>query len=151
MAGRREEAEGALAFALRSVIEQSAGRGLRFATRLWLAIATGAREEAIEIARTFDGRMSLDGRTELARDAALSLGDPAAAALIRARLRDWPDGARLLERVGAWLCRALEDDAGSTGVRVEVDACTDDDHMTDAKATVAVDPADDQGRGGSTP
>jgi hypothetical protein len=151
MAGRREDAEGALAFALRSVIEQSAGRGLRFATRLWLAIATGAREEAIEIARTFDGRMSLDGRTELARDAALSLGDPAAAALIRARLLDWPDGARLLERVGPWLCRALEDDAGSTGVRVEVDTPTADEHPTVAHAPVAVDPADDQGRGGSTP
>lgn len=118
MAGREAEAEAALAFALKSVIEVSAGRGLLFSVRFWTALSLGRRDAAIELARSFDARVPIDGRTELARDIALALGDPSATLRIRERMRGHRDEESLFRNVCPWLLDALSE-SNATGVRVD--------------------------------
>ncbi len=146
MAGREQEAEAALAFALMSVIEVSAGRGLRFVTRFWLALSLGRRDEAIELARTFDVRTATDGRTELARDAVLAIGDPSAMRRVRERIEAWPAARALFEKVCPWIAEGWASSA--TGVRVDV---AGGEATAGEGASVEAVSDDAQGRGGSTP
>jgi hypothetical protein len=149
MAGREAEAEAALAFALKTVIEVSAGRGLSFMVRFWTALAQGKRELAIEHARSFDANVPIDGRTEFARDIVLALGDPSASIRIRERMRRHPRDEALLRMVCPWLLDALAEGA-ATGVRVEVAA----DRRPESESAESRSAPGDlaaHDRGGSTP
>lgn len=151
MAGMEKEAESALAFALMAVIEVSAGRGMLFSTRFWLALTLHRRDEAIELARSFDVRSPIDARTELARDAVLAIGDPASQQRVRARIEAWPAAKALFERLCPWIAEGWETIA--TGVRVDTasDVSTESSSAESHSATSAS--ASDEGpqRGGSTP
>lgn len=154
MAGMEREAEAALAFALMSVIEVSAGRGMLFSTRFWLALTAGRREEAIELARTFDVRSPIDARTELARDAVLAIGDPSSQQRVRARIEAWPSARALFERLCPWIAEGWSAPA-ATGVRVEA---SDEPPQSNRGESHSVSEAadgesrgDGHGRGGSTP
>lgn len=149
MLGREQEAESALAFASMAVIEANNGRGLRFSVRLWTALALGRREEALEIARTFDLRTPIDGRTELARDALLALNDPAARLRVRDRVEAWPQVRVVFDKVCPWLAEAWQPEA-PTGVRIEATQDEISQPDRDESRSVADDGAA-QGRGGSTP
>jgi len=154
MAGMEKEAESSLAFALMSVIEVSAGRGMLFSTRFWLALTRDRREEAIELARTFDVRSPIDARTELARDAVLAIGDPSSQQRVRARIEAWPAAKALFERLCPWISEGWTASA-PTGVRVEAIHETPESTSAESRsAGEANEPAAQGGghdRGGSTP
>jgi hypothetical protein len=88
-----------------------------YAVRFWTTLSLARREQAIEIARTCDVHTITSGRTDLARDALLSLGDPSAQGRVLERIEAWPSVKTFFTKVCPWLLDELR--AGeATGVRV---------------------------------
>ncbi|MBL8681071.1 MAG: hypothetical protein JNK05_17950 [Myxococcales bacterium] len=128
----------------------SAPRAAKYSVRLWTALALARREHAIEIARTCDAFTLTSRRTDLARDALLSLGDPSARARVLERIDAWPSMKSFLSNVCPWLLDELRQQPAT---HVRVDATPDRLPESQPAESRSADDASGgaHGRGGSTP
>ncbi|MBL8681070.1 MAG: hypothetical protein JNK05_17945 [Myxococcales bacterium] len=116
--GREAQAESAIATALAYAPIEPFASSTKYEVRFWTALALARRDQAIEIARGCDVHTITSGRTDLARDALLSLGDPSARARVLERIDAWPSVKTFFTKVCPWLLDALRE-TSSTGVRVD--------------------------------
>lgn len=150
--GREAQAESALATELANFPTEPYASSTKYEVRFWTALALARREQALEIAHTCDVHTITSGRTDLARDALLALGDPSAQARVLERIDAWPSMRSFLSTVCPWLLDELRQQSAA---QVRVDASPDrlpESKPAESRSAGEGDgDGDRHGRGGSTP